>query len=111
MTDYQPFSYTGTQHSDFNRLGQLLEDGKIATVGAIGNSVARCFSQRDLMELAQQEADKDYNIFRNPEGEDDWFMSTDLGTTVLSPEMPDGAGRPDQHHWCVVDPTKLKIPG
>jgi hypothetical protein len=26
MVDHQPFSYVGTQHSDFNRLGQLLEE-------------------------------------------------------------------------------------
>lgn len=111
MVDYQPFGYGGTQHTDFNRLGQLMEDGGLVTVGAIGNCVARQFSQRDLVDLAQQEAEKDTNIFRNPEGEDDWIMSTEPGTTVMSPEMPDGAGRPGRYHWCVVDPARLKMPG
>ena len=35
MVDYQPFSYVGAQHSDFNRLGQLLEDRGVVTVGPI----------------------------------------------------------------------------
>lgn len=110
MTDYQPFGYGGRQHSDFNRLGQLMEDRGMATVVAIGNCVARRFAQRDLVELAQQEAQKDYNIFRNPEGAPNWIMSTGLGATVISPEMKDGAGRPGTHHWCVVDPARLKMP-
>ncbi len=83
--DYQPFSYTGTQHSDFNRLGQLLEDRKLASVGAIGNSVARFYSQRDLVELAEQEAEKDYNIFRNPEDEEDWIMRSSLLERLIKP--------------------------
>lgn len=111
MIDYQPFSYADTQHSDFNRLGQLLENRDMVTVGVIGNCVARYFPQRYLVKLAQQEAEKDYNIFRNIEGKDDWIMSTELGTTVLSPEMLDGANRPGRHHWCVVNPSKLKMPG
>ena len=110
MVDYQPFSYTGTQHSDFNRLGQLLEDRGMVTFGGIGNCFVRRFSQRDLVELAQKEAEEDYNIFRSPEGKDDWAMLTKPGTTVLSPEMLDGAGRPGRYHWCVVDPTKVRLP-
>ena len=110
MIDYQPFSYGGNQHTDFNRLGQLLEDEGMATIGAIGNCIARFFSQRDLVELATKEAEKDYNIFRNPEGEDDWVLTPKLGAAVVSPEIPDGAGRPDTHNWWVVDPTILKMP-
>ena len=111
MVDYQPFSYGGTQHTDFNRLGQLMEDRGVVTVGTIGNCVARLFSQRDLVDLAQLEAEKDTNIFRNPEGEPDWVMNTVPGTTVLSPEIPDGAGRPSRYHWWVVDPARLRMPG
>lgn len=110
MVDYQPFSYAGDKQADFNRLGQLMEDRNRVTVGALGNCVCRCFSQRDLIDLAQEEADKDYNIFRNPEGKDEWIMTTKLGSTVLSPKISDGAGRSDIHHWCVVDPSKLKMP-
>jgi aminoglycoside 3-N-acetyltransferase len=110
MLDYQPRSDDGPQHSDFNRLGQMMEDGGMVAVGALGNCVARCYSQREMVELAQQEAKKDYDIFRNPEGQGDWVMTTKPGTTVVSPDMLDGAGRDENYHWCVVDPARLELP-
>ena len=110
MVDYQPFGYGGSQHTDFNRLGQVQEDRSTVRIGAIGNSGVRLFSQRDLVEIAQEEAEKDYNIFSNPEGKPNWDLTTEIGATVESPEMPDGAGRPGHSQWCVVDPSKLKMP-
>ncbi len=99
MIDYQPFGYGGKQHTDFNRLGQVQEDRKTVSIGAIGNSVVRLFSQRDLVDIAQEEAEKDYNIFRNPEGEPDWTLSTELGVTIDSPPILDGADRPGHCQW------------
>lgn len=108
MIDYQPFGYGGKQHTDFNRLGQIQEDKGTVSIGAIGNSVARLFSQRDLIDITQ--AEKDYNIFRNPEDESDWTLTTNLGTTIESPPILDGAGRPGHSQWCVVDEAALKLP-
>lgn len=110
MIDYQPFGYGGSQHTDFNRLGQIQEDRGTVSIGAIGNSVVRLFSQRDLVDIAQEEAEKDTNIFRNPEGGPDWSLTTELGTTIDSPPILDGAGRPGHCQWCVVDEAALKLP-
>lgn len=110
MIDYQPFGYGGKQHTDFNRLGQIQEDRGTVSVGAIGNSVVRLFSQRDLVDIAQEEAEKDFNIFRNPEGEPDWTLTTELGITIESPPILDGAGRPGHCQWCVLEPSELKLP-
>ena len=54
MVDYQPFSYGGSRHTDFNRLGQIQEDRGTVSIGSIGNSVVRLFSQRDLVDIAQE---------------------------------------------------------
>jgi len=110
MIDYQPFGYGGTQHTDFNRLGQIQEDRETVSIGAIGNSIVRLFSLRDLVDIAQEEAEKDYNIFRNPEGEPDSILTTGLGTTIDSPPILDGAGRPGHCQWCVVNEADVKLP-
>jgi len=79
-------------------------------IAAVGNAVARRFAMRDLIDLAQSEAEKDYNVFRTPEGGAVHGTPLDSGTTVLSPEMPDAAGRPDRYQWSVVDESRLKLP-
>lgn len=110
MTDYQPHSYTGTRRPDFNRMGRMLEEQKLVGIAAVGNAVARRFAMRDLVDLAQAEAEKDYNVFRTPEGGTTHGTPLDSGTTVLSPEMPDAAGRPDRYQWSVMDESRLKLP-
>ncbi len=110
MTDYQPHSYTSTRRPDFNRMGRMLEERKLVGVAAVGNAVARRFAMRDLIDLAQAEAAKDYNVFRTPEGGTVHGTPLDSGTTVLSPEMPDAAGRPDRYQWSVMDESRLKLP-
>ena len=110
MTDYQPLTYTGSYGPDYNRLGKILEDqGKVGQT-AIGNCVARCFVLRDMVDLAIVEAEKDYNIFRTPEGKPDYYTLLDFGIIVLSPEIPDSADRPVRYQWCVKDPEKLTMP-
>ena len=101
VTDYQPHSYTGTRRPDFNRMGRMLEERRLVGIAAVGNAVARRFAMRDLIDLAQAEADKDYNVFRTPEGGTTHATPLDSGTTVISPEMPDAAGRPDRYQWSV----------
>ena len=110
MTDYQPFTYTGTRHTDFNRLGKVLEERGVVGVGAIGNAVVRRFAMRDLISTAQVEAAKDYNVFRTDGGDPESYTPLDDGAIVLSPEMLDGAGRPNRYQWSVVDETQLTMP-
>jgi len=117
MVDYQPMSdlpgsYYGTRRTDFNHLGKMLEDCSLVGVTAIGNAVVRRFAMRDLIDLAQREAAKDYNIFRTDEGRTGWedFTPLDFGKIILSKEIPDGAGRRDRHQWSVLDEEMLYRP-
>jgi len=110
MTDYQPHTYTGTRHTDFNRLGCTLEERDLVGIAPVGNAVLRRFAMRDLIELAQIEAEKDFNVFRTEEGQTEAYTPLDFGAIVLSPEMPDGAGRPCRYQWAVVDPERLTMP-
>ena len=114
MVDYQPKpeggSYYGSRYPDFSRLGRMIEDRGRVGLAAIGNSAVRRFRMRDLADLAQEEAHKDYNIFRTPEGKTDFMTPLDFGTVITSPELLDGAGRGGRHKWCVIDPAKLEMP-
>ena len=110
MTDYQPHTYSGTRNPDFNRLGRMLEQRGLVDTTAIGNAALRRFAMRDLIDLAQIEAEKDYNVFRTEEGETEAFTPLDFGTIVLSPEMLDSAGRPNRYQWSVVNPSRLTLP-
>lgn len=116
MMDYQPKpgadgSYYGEREPDFNRLGKILEQQQLVGMTAIGNSAVRRFAMRDLVDLAQTEAEKDYNIFRaEPDSDEYYFSPLDFGTIILSPDILDGAGRPDRYPWCVMDETKLILP-
>ena len=65
---------------------------------------------RDLIDLAQTEALKDYNVFRTPEGYVDQTTALEFGRSVLSPEMTDGAGRMESCQWCVEDEGLLVMP-
>jgi len=113
MVDYQPKpsgdgSYYGSRHTDFNRMGQMLEDMDKVGIATIGNAVVRRASMRNIVDLAQVEAAKDYNIFRTEENQHD-FSPLKFGKTIYSPEMKDGAGRAGRYQWCVVDETKIFI--
>ncbi len=114
MTDYQPKSsggsYYGSRGPDFNRLGTMLErEGRVSRT-FIGNAAVRRFAMRDLIDLAQAEAEKDFNIFRSADGEAGKYTPLDFGETVMSPEFPDGAGRPNKVQWCVRDLAALRMP-
>ena len=115
MTDYQPKSeggsYYGSRGPDFNRLGQILEDRGLVNTTLIGNAAARRFAMRDLLDLAQLEATKDYNVFRTPDGEPDNTTVLTFGASMNSLELVDGAGRAHAVEWCVKDIDKLVLPG
>ena len=110
MIDYQPMTYTGSRGADFNKPGKILEDRNLVQITAIGNCITRCYNLRDLIDLSLTEAEKDYFVFRTPEGQSDYFTPLDTGTIVLSPEHNDEAGRPERVQWCVKDESKLKMP-
>ena len=80
-------------------------------MAAIGNAAVRRFGMRDLVDLAQVEIAEDENIFRTDEGKMDYFTPLDFGKIVISPELPDGAGRLGTYQWCVMDEKKLVMPG
>lgn len=106
LTDYQPRpsedgSYYGTRGTDFNRLGSMLEERGLAGVTTVGNAVVRRFRMPDLIELARDEASRDHNVFRTPEGQTEYITPLRDGHLVLGPEVLDGAGRPDRHLWSV----------
>ncbi|MCK4785705.1 MAG: AAC(3) family N-acetyltransferase [Desulfobacteraceae bacterium] len=108
MTDYQPFTYTGSRRPDFNLLGRMLEQQGLVGMAAIGNAAVRRFGMRDLVDLAV--AADDPHVFRTPEGQTDYFTPLDFGNIVFSPEMLDGCGRPSKYQWCVMDEKKLLMP-
>ncbi len=115
MIDYQPKpaedgSYYGTRHPDFNHLGRMLEEQGRVGIAAIGNAAVRRFSMRDLVDLALVEVEKDVHIFQTDEGKMDYHTPLDFGEIVISPELPDGAGRLGTYRWCVMDETKLVMP-
>jgi aminoglycoside N3'-acetyltransferase len=115
MTDYQPKSsggsYYGTRGPDFNRLGKMLEDrGRVGRT-FIGNAAVRRFGMRDLVDLALAQAASDYNVFRTAEGQSGQLTPLDFGQCLMSPQFPDGAGRPNSVQWCVRDLERLHVPG
>ncbi len=62
----------------------------------VGNAAVRRFPMRNLIDLAQKESAADYNIFCTPEGRSDKLTRLDFGDCVMSPQFPDGAGRPNR---------------
>jgi aminoglycoside 3-N-acetyltransferase len=114
MLDYQPKSeggsYYGSRGPDFNRLGQMLEDRGLVKTTFIGNAAVRRFAMRDLLDLAQVEAAKDYNVFRTADGEPENTTELKFGRSIDSPVLIDGAGREHAVEWCVKDVDKLTLP-
>ena len=114
MMDYQPKSeggsYYGSRGPDFHRLGRMLEERDLVGTTFIGNAAVRRYAMRDLIDLAQDEAARDHNIFRTPEGQQEILTPLTFGTVVKSPALLDGARRVDHFDWCVKDPAKLAMP-
>jgi aminoglycoside 3-N-acetyltransferase len=113
MLDYQPKSeggsYYGSRGPDFHRLGRMLEDAGRVGTSFIGNGAVRRFAMRDLIDLAQVEAAKDFNVFRTPDGEAHQLTPLSFGAVVESPQLGDGSGRHYSIEWCVKDPATLSM--
>ena len=57
------------------------------------SAVVHRFSKRDLVDLASIEAGKFFNVFRMEDGHSEETTALAFGTSLLSPELTDGAGR------------------
>jgi aminoglycoside 3-N-acetyltransferase len=110
--DWQPRpspdgSYYGSRSTDFNFLGSILEERGLVGIATVGNAIVRRFAMRDLIDLAQVEAERDYNVFRTAEGDKSHVTRLRDGAFVFSHELLDGAGRPEHHLWNVADPHAI----
>lgn len=80
--------------NDFNKLGAMLEERRLAQVGAVGNAVARRFRARDALEVGLAEYRKDPLL----------LVKTGDGITQLR----DGVLTEDLHNEkSVINPTKI----
>lgn len=107
MGDYQPRpsndgTYYGSRATDFNRLGRMLEERGRSQVVVIGNAIVRHFAMKALVDLATDEARRDHNIFRTPDGQPGFRTELADGVVAFSDDTVDGAGRPERHVWSVV---------
>ncbi len=84
----------GHPGSDFNRLGQRMEDAGLVKLGTVGNAIARLFQAHDLHRSARELYAQD------PRG----FLKQNGGVTRLSHghtlETPKG-------EYCVADPARM----
>ena len=84
----------GHPGSDFNRLGQRMEDAGLVRVGHVGNAVARLLGGHDLRRMARELYERDPEAFRRQGG-----VVTRLayGHTIES----------DRGEHCVLDPARM----
>ena len=84
----------GHPGSDFNRLGQRMEDAGLLRVGKVGNAVARLLGGHDLRRTARDLYKRDAHAFLRQDG-----VVTRLayGHTIET----------DRGEYCVADPTRM----
>lgn len=84
----------GHPGSDFNRLGQRMEDAGLVRVGEVGNAVARLLGGHDLRRAARELYQQDANGFLRQEG---LVTALAYGHTIES----------DRGEHCVADPSRM----
>ena len=109
MTDYCPRAtengdYYAYPH-DFNRIGVRLEQLGGVRIAPVGNAICRVFRLRELIHLILDSYSLHPDLFAE-DPETGKAQLTD-GVTVYGGEFLDGANRPDDYIWSVVDPEKL----
>ena len=84
----------GHPGSDFNRLGQRMEDAGLVRVGEVGNAVARLLGGHDLRRAARDLFEQDANGFLRQNG-----LVTPLayGHTIET----------ERGEYCVADPSRI----
>ncbi len=84
----------GHPGSDFNRLGQRMEDAGLVRIGEVGNAVARLLGGHDLMHKARELFEADVDGFLRQEGA---VTRLSYGHTVET----------HRGEHCVADPSRM----
>ncbi len=84
----------GHPGSDYNRLGQRMEDAGLVKLGAVGNAVARLLDAHDLRTMARDLSRQDPHGFLRQGGE---VTTLSYGHTIES----------DRGEHCVLDPARM----
>lgn len=84
----------GHPGSDYNRLGQRMEDAGLVKLGPVGNAIARLLDANDFRAAARQLTRHDPNGFLQ---QGDAVTQLTYGHTVNS----------DKGEHCIVDPTRM----
>ena len=84
----------GHPGSDFNRLGQRMEDAGLVRVGEVGNAVARLFGGHDLRRMARELYEQDDLAFLRQDG-------------VVTPLAYGHTIETDRGEHCVADPDRM----
>ena len=84
----------GHPGSDFNRLGQRMEDAGLVRVGEVGNAVARLFGGHDLRRMARELYEQDGLAFLRQGG-------------VVTPLAYGHTIESDRGEHCVADPGRM----
>lgn len=84
----------GHPGSDFNRLGQRMEDAGLVRVGEVGNAVARLLGGHDLARMARELYSEDATGFLRQDG-------------VVTPLAYGHTIESDRGEHCVVDPSRM----
>jgi len=84
----------GHPGSDFNRLGQRMEDAGLVRVGEVGNAIARLLSGHDLRRAARDLYEQDANGFLRQDG-------------LVTPLAYGHTLETDRGEHCVADPSRM----
>ena len=84
----------GHPGSDFNRLGQRMEDARLVRVGEVGNAIARLLGGHDLTRMARELFEEDVNGFLRQEGA---ITRLTYGHTIET----------HRGEHCVADPSRM----
>ena len=84
----------GHPGSDFNRLGQRMEDAGLVRLNQVGNAVARLLGGHDLTSMARKLYSEDANGFLRQDG-------------LVTPLAHGHTLETDRGEHCVVDPSRM----
>ena len=107
MTDYQPKpTNTGSYYEhphDFDKIGKMLEEASLVTIGAIGNAVIRTFKMRDLIHFIMDNYPLHPDLFFQDESSEEPTRLAS-GVSISTGNLLEGAGRLVETFWSCIDP-------
>lgn len=113
LIDYQPkpddSDKTHEKVYDFNKVGKILEDSGLVTVGHVGNAVIRAFKMRDLVYTILNNYPLNNNLLFADENTE---FPTPLkdGILVSTGDLKDGANRLVETYWACINKEDMFIP-